>query len=130
MARPGEPDAVWMTRGNSGPSARGATPRRSKPVIPNAVQDVDPDTEPPANYGLLAFAAVLLVIPIVALVWVSSYAREEPALGGFPFFIWYQFAWIFVTSAVTWVAHQIVRVARPHRPLGRAGSVRRPPSAP
>lgn len=90
----------------------------------NAVDDVDPDTEPPADRGLLALAAVLLVVPIVALVWVSSYAREEPALGGFPFFIWYQFAWIGLTSALTWAAHRIVRIARPHRPLGRAGAVR------
>ena len=87
-------------------------------VNPDVHNEVDPDTEPPANNGLRALAFVLLVIPIVALLWVSSYAKEEPALGGFPFFFWYQFAWIFVTSALTAVAYKIVMIARPHRPLG------------
>ena len=40
---------------------------------------------------LLAVAGVLLAIPVVALMWVSSYSRDEPRLAGFPFFIWYQF---------------------------------------
>ena len=79
--------------------------------------DADLDSAPPANYGLLALAVVLLVIPIVALLWVSSYAKEQPEVGGFPFFFWYQFAWIFVTSGLTFVAYKLVLAARPHRPI-------------
>ncbi len=37
--------------------------------------DVDHDTVPPANKGLLAVAGVLLALPMVALAWVGSYAR-------------------------------------------------------
>ncbi|MHB8275585.1 MAG: DUF3311 domain-containing protein [Dermatophilaceae bacterium] len=48
----------------------------------------DHNTTPPANKNLLAVAGVLLLLPIVALMWVGSYARIEPKLGGFPFFIW------------------------------------------
>ena len=40
-----------------------------------------------ANRVLLVVAAVLLAIPVVALLWVDSYARINPTLAGFPFFI-------------------------------------------
>jgi len=67
---------------------------------------------PPTNYTLLAVAGVLLVIPIVALLWVSSYARETPRLWGFPFFFWYQFIWVFICAGCTYAAHRLVLAAR------------------
>ena len=79
--------------------------------------DVDHDTVPPANKGLLAVAGVLLAIPVVALMWVSSYSKVEPKLGAFPFFIWYQFLWVFLCSAMTYTAYRLVLKARPHRPM-------------
>lgn len=78
---------------------------------------VDHDTVPPANKGLLAVAGVLLVIPIIALMWVSSYSKVEPKLFSFPFFIWYQFLWVFLCSALTYTAYRLVLKARPHRPM-------------
>ncbi|WP_052111657.1 DUF3311 domain-containing protein [Knoellia subterranea] len=78
---------------------------------------VDHDTVPPANKGLVAAAGVLLAIPIIALMWVSSYAKVEPKLWGFPFFIWYQFLWVFLCSAMTYTAYRLVLKARPHRPM-------------
>jgi hypothetical protein len=78
---------------------------------------VDHDTVPPANKGLLAIAGVLLALPMIALLWVSSYAKVEPKLGGFPFFIWYQFLWVFLCSAMTFTAYKLVLKARPHRPM-------------
>ena len=63
-------------------------------------------------------------LPVIALMWVSSYSREEPRLGGFPFFIWYQFLWVFLTSALTYTAYRIVLVARPHRPMDDLGGGR------
>jgi hypothetical protein len=86
-------------------------------VNPRVDPEVDLDSAPPAKQGLRVLAFVLLVIPIVALLWVSSYSKEEPSLGGFPFFFWYQFAWIFVTSGLTWIAYRLVLAARPHRPI-------------
>ena len=77
---------------------------------------------PPANKGLLVLAGVLLAIPIIALSWVGSYAKEGPELGGFPFFIWYQFLWVFITSAFTYSAYRIVLKARPHRPMNPEGT--------
>lgn len=78
---------------------------------------VDHDTVPPARTGLLALAGVLLLIPVVALMWVGSYDRVEPTLGGFPFFVWYQFLWVFLCSVLTYTAYRLVLVARPHRPM-------------
>ena len=79
--------------------------------------DVDHDTVPPANKGLLAVAGVLLALPMVALAWVGSYAHKDPVLWGFPFFIWYQFLWVFLCSALTYTAYRLVLRARPHRPM-------------
>lgn len=79
--------------------------------------EVDHDTVPPARTGLLVLAGVLLAIPVVALMWVSSYSKVDPKLGPFPFFIWYQFLWVFLCSALTYTAYRIVLVARPRRPM-------------
>lgn len=84
---------------------------------------------PSGNKGLLTLAAVLLAIPIVALLWVPSYARMEPTLAGFPFFIWYQFLWVFLCAACTLSAYRVVLIARPRQPLvpgsGKAGKTTR-----
>jgi membrane protein implicated in regulation of membrane protease activity len=57
-------------------------------------------------------AGVLLLIPVVALLWVGSYARETPRLWGFPFFFWYQFLWVFLCAGATYTAHRLVLAAR------------------
>ena len=67
------------------------------------------------NKTLMALAAVLLLIPVIGLLWVGSYARVEPTVAGFPFFIWYQFAWVFLCSACTAAALRLIRIARPRR---------------
>ena len=83
--------------------------------------DVDAVRVPPTNKALLTVAAVVLAIPVVALLWVDSYATVEPMLAGFPFFIWYQFLWVFLCAACTWAAYRIVLIARPRRPLSARG---------
>jgi membrane protein implicated in regulation of membrane protease activity len=40
----------------------------------------------------------LLLIPYVAMLWVPSYNRAEPAFAGIPFFYWYQLLWIPLAS--------------------------------
>jgi hypothetical protein len=42
----------------------------------------------------------LLVLPFIALLWVPFYNSVEPSLGGVPFFYWYQFLWLFITSGL------------------------------
>lgn len=44
---------------------------------------------------------VLLLPPFIGLLWVPWYAKSGPKLWGFPFFYWYQFAWVIVGAALT-----------------------------
>jgi len=49
----------------------------------------------------------LLLIPFIALLWVPFYNFVEPALWGVPFFYWYQFIWVILTSAlIIWVHYK------------------------
>jgi hypothetical protein len=72
---------------------------------------------PPTDRKLIAAAGVCLAIPIVALMAVPTYAREDPELFGFPFFFWYQLIWVFLCSGFTWMAYKLVLAAR--RPRGK-----------
>jgi len=88
---------------------------------------------PPTNKGLLALAGVCLGIPLIALMWVASYNQETPRLRGIPFFFWYQFAWVFVTSALTYTAHRLVLAARGQSDepyAGHTGGADVPPTQP
>ena len=70
------------------------------------------DRRPPAA---VVAAAVLVLAPIVALMWVGSYARVTPRLWGMPFFFWYQFLWVFLAAACTYTAYRIVLATSPRR---------------
>jgi len=48
----------------------------------------------------------LLLLPLIGLLWVPFYNFHEPALFGFPFFYWYQLAWVPVTAFLTWIAYR------------------------
>jgi hypothetical protein len=67
---------------------------------------------PSTDTGKMVAAGVLLAIPLIALMWVPSYAKEDPKLFGFPFFFWYQFLWVFICSAMTWTAYKLTLAAR------------------
>lgn len=54
-------------------------------------------------------AGLCLFAPFVGILWVDSYARVEPALGGLPFFYWYQMLWVFVSAVLTFIAYKLVR---------------------
>ena len=43
---------------------------------------------------------LLLALPYAGLCFPALYARVTPALLGFPFFYWYQFAWVIATSGL------------------------------
>ena len=96
-------------------------PTRDPAGAPGPGAPAHPHSAPPANHTLLAIAVVLLALPIIALMLVNTYARKEPTLWGFPFFIWYQFLWVFLCSAFTYAAYRLVLVARPHVPMTRDG---------
>jgi hypothetical protein len=46
-----------------------------------------------------------LVLPYAALLFPQIYARQTPELLGFPFFYWYQFLWVILTSAILGVVY-------------------------
>jgi len=53
--------------------------------------------------------AVLVIVPLVAMLWVPSYNKKDPELFGFPFFYWYQLLWVFITGVMTVIAYLFVR---------------------
>jgi hypothetical protein len=52
---------------------------------------------------------LLLLLPYLGLCFPGLYARATPTLGGFPFFYWYQFAWVLLTSAILGVVYRHTR---------------------
>ncbi|MEW2250746.1 DUF3311 domain-containing protein [Streptomyces sp. NPDC058733] len=51
--------------------------------------------------------ALCLVAPFVAMLWVGSYAKVDPAFIGIPFFYWYQMLWVLISTALTMIAYQL-----------------------
>lgn len=47
----------------------------------------------------------LLLVPFAALAFPAVYSRTTPDLFGFPFFYWYQFAWVPLTAAITAIVY-------------------------
>jgi hypothetical protein len=52
---------------------------------------------------------LLLLIPFVGVLWVPSYNSLTPEVAGIPFFYWYVFVWIIVSSALTAVVYVATR---------------------
>jgi peptidoglycan/LPS O-acetylase OafA/YrhL len=48
----------------------------------------------------------LLALPYLGLCFPVVYARSTPALWGFPFFYWYQFAWVIGASVLLAIVYQ------------------------
>jgi hypothetical protein len=44
---------------------------------------------------------ILLIVPFIATLWVPFYNFDKPELGGIPFFYWYMFLWVIITSILT-----------------------------
>jgi hypothetical protein len=52
---------------------------------------------------------LLLALPYAGLCFPGLYARATPALFGVPFFYWYQFAWVILTSALLGIVYRATR---------------------
>jgi hypothetical protein len=63
-----------------------------------------------AGKGWRPLMWVLLLVPFIGLLWVPFYNFTEPSLFGFPFFYWYQFAWVPITSVLIWLVYR----SQPH----------------
>jgi len=66
-----------------------------------------PEVRPPVVTPVRVIIAVCLLAPFVAMLWVGSYAKTDPALGGIPFFYWYQMLWVLISTALTMTAYKL-----------------------
>jgi len=48
----------------------------------------------------------LALLPFLGLLWVPFYNFLEPSLFGFPFFYWYQLAWVPISSLLIWLVYR------------------------
>lgn len=65
--------------------------------------------DPAARRNPRRFAYWLLAIPFIATLWPQAYARSEPSVAGIPFFYWYLFLWIGLSSVVTGAVYLLTR---------------------
>jgi hypothetical protein len=49
---------------------------------------------------------ILLLVPFIGLLWVPFYNFVEPSLFSFPFFYWYQLAWVPISSILIWLVYR------------------------
>ena len=54
------------------------------------------------NWIIWTLIAVLLAAVLAGTLWLPIYNRTTPALGGFPFFYWYQLLWVPVSCSHRW----------------------------
>lgn len=66
----------------------------------------NPEATPPAKTKRRSPVFLLLLLPYLALCFPLLYARATPSLWGFPFFYWYQFAWVILTSILLGIVYR------------------------
>jgi Protein of unknown function (DUF3311) len=82
-------------------------------------QPAAPDTRPVVRGVVTA----LLVIAVGGALVVPIYARSMPKLGAFPFFYWYQLAWVPVVAILCWLCYILLRT----KPAPAAGPINAAP---
>ncbi|MCP3766968.1 DUF3311 domain-containing protein [Streptomyces sp. MAR25Y5] len=65
-----------------------------------------------------------LSAPFVAMLWVGSYARTDPAFIGIPFFYWYQMLWVLISTALTVIAYKLWQRDQRARTAAKGGAER------
>jgi hypothetical protein len=64
---------------------------------PTDAEPTDPRWRPsPTKFVVAGILLAGIVVPLL----VPTYARIEPRLLGFPFFYWYQLAWVFLAAGL------------------------------
>ncbi|MER7404385.1 MULTISPECIES: DUF3311 domain-containing protein [Streptomyces] len=66
--------------------------------------------------------ALCLIAPFVAMLWVGSYAKTDPAFIGIPFFYWYQMAWVLISTALTMIAFKLWQRDQRARSAAKGGA--------
>jgi hypothetical protein len=91
-----------------------STPMTTPPQPPyppggDPIEPPPPAVPPRLPTGAVLTAGLLLLIPLVALAIVPVYSRATPRLWGFPFFYWYQFAWVVLTSLLLGLIYRALK---------------------
>ncbi|MFD5435892.1 DUF3311 domain-containing protein [Kitasatospora sp. NPDC127067] len=97
------------------------------PSDPLTLEDVMPEPagrSVPAVTPERVLAGLALLVPIVAMLWVSSYDKSEPAVAGVPFFYWYQLLWVPVSAVFTVAAYLLITRDEKARKAARTGGAR------
>lgn len=91
---------------------------------PAATEPVMPEPPGPAAVPAVTpervLAGLALLVPIVAMLWVSSYDKTDPEAGGVPFFYWYQLLWVPVSAVFTVAAYLLINRDEKARKAGGA----------
>ncbi|MDG9692522.1 DUF3311 domain-containing protein [Streptomyces mutabilis] len=66
-----------------------------------------PQSREPVVTPVRVVIGLCLLAPFVAMIWVGSYAKSDPAFIGIPFFYWYQMAWVLISTALTMIAYKL-----------------------
>ncbi|GAP47268.1 DUF3311 domain-containing protein [Streptomyces azureus] len=66
--------------------------------------------------------ALCLIAPFVAMLWVGSYAKTDPAFIGIPFFYWYQMAWVLISTVLTVIAYKLWQRDQRARSAAKGGA--------
>ena len=72
-------------------------------------QPAAPDTRPATRPVTRGIVACLLLAAIGGALIVPIYARSLPKLGAFPFFYWFQLAWVPVVAIACWLCYLLLR---------------------
>ena len=64
------------------------------------------------HIGVWIVITVLLAASLVGTLWVPFYNHLTPALGGFPFFYWYQLIWVPIVAILSAAAYLLSRLAQ------------------
>jgi Protein of unknown function (DUF3311) len=72
----------------------------------------EPTSPSHTHTGIWIAVTVLLAAALIGTLWVPFYNHLTPALGGFPFFYWYQLMWVPIVAILSGAAYLLSKVAR------------------
>lgn len=62
--------------------------------------------------GIWIAVTILLAAALIGTLWVPFYNRTTPALGGFPFFYWYQLMWVPIVAILGAICYLLTKAAQ------------------
>ncbi len=71
--------------------------------------------EPQNRHDRWSWWYLLFIIQFVAVLWPPFYNKTEPAIGGMPFFYWYQLAWVIIAAILTAIVYFVTEAQANNR---------------